>query len=336
MLCSLVLPLSAKPVIRKDSLPPYVVGVPYDHALQATGGAPPYRFFLASGRCPPGCNSIRPPAALRHAHEPGRWTGDFRVLDSKGDNDRALLPIISNVTIFRFISSPPTAAGLVTGRVEVIGGQEPLSFRVISGDPPQSFKLSQNSGAVEWTQDFAGVREIVIQVQDQNKTADSLLVRLGLPALSIETREAPKGFVNIPYSFTFRAAGGTPPYQWSHEFGLLPRGLKFDQASATLSGTPEVAGQQQFLISVTDAEKQRAQLFYILPIELNALEINQAVLGPAQRGRPYSFRLTSRGGQPPVKWALRQGSVLPPGIEFVADARSSGDAFPGRSLSGRC
>jgi hypothetical protein len=58
--------------------------------------------------------------------------------------------------------------------------------------------------------------------------------------------------LNVAYSATFSAAGGTGPYTWSLASGTLPTGLSLS-AAGVLSGTPTVPGTYSFQIEVTDS-----------------------------------------------------------------------------------
>ena len=62
------------------------------------------------------------------------------------------------------------------------------------------------------------------------------------------------GNVGVPYSVTFSATGGQPPYTWSapNISGLFP-GMSFNPATQVLSGTPNVAGAFSFTIQLTDS-----------------------------------------------------------------------------------
>lgn len=65
------------------------------------------------------------------------------------------------------------------------------------------------------------------------------------------TGSLPNGLVKHPYSSTVNAIGGTKPYAWSVSAGTLPTGLTLissTQTSATLGGTPTVAGTYTFTI----------------------------------------------------------------------------------------
>ncbi|NTW97353.1 MAG: hypothetical protein HGB28_02255 [Oscillochloris sp.] len=75
----------------------------------------------------------------------------------------------------------------------------------------------------------------------------------------------PAGLVDAPYSVTFAAAGGTPPYTWAvAPDSALPPGLILDPASGALSGTPTTAGAFGFRIQVTDSDGSTARGDYAI------------------------------------------------------------------------
>jgi N-acetylglucosamine-6-sulfatase len=55
------------------------------------------------------------------------------------------------------------------------------------------------------------------------------------------------------YFFQLEAVGGTPPYFWSMEDGVLPEGLSWNPAKARIVGNPARAGITRVLIQVTDS-----------------------------------------------------------------------------------
>jgi hypothetical protein len=61
------------------------------------------------------------------------------------------------------------------------------------------------------------------------------------------------GFLTIPYSHTFPATGGTPPYTFNLNAGVLPIGLSLNVTTGVVSGTPTQMGAFTFTINATDS-----------------------------------------------------------------------------------
>jgi len=66
----------------------------------------------------------------------------------------------------------------------------------------------------------------------------------GEVALGITTTSLSDGTVNVAYSATLVASGGTSPYTWSVVSGSLPDGLSLSTGGA-ISGTPTTEGRLQ-------------------------------------------------------------------------------------------
>ncbi|MCI0611424.1 putative Ig domain-containing protein, partial [bacterium] len=63
----------------------------------------------------------------------------------------------------------------------------------------------------------------------------------------------PNGTIGVPYSKTFSAFGGSPPYQFLLKYGELPDGITLDSSTGVLSGTATTPGQTSFLIAAVDS-----------------------------------------------------------------------------------
>ena len=88
--------------------------------------------------------------------------------------------------------------------------------------------------------------------------------------LTIVTKELPKASLWNPYGlehrhdFPLQAEGGVGSYGWGIVSGALPQGMKLE--GGMLSGSPEVTGQFEFTILVSD-KVQSVKKKYILTVE---------------------------------------------------------------------
>jgi alpha-tubulin suppressor-like RCC1 family protein len=70
--------------------------------------------------------------------------------------------------------------------------------------------------------------------------------------LAITSTPPPPGSVNMEYSDTLTASGGTPPYKWTIIAGSLPPGLRLFHRTGSLSGKPTATGTFAFTVQVHD------------------------------------------------------------------------------------
>jgi len=74
-----------------------------------------------------------------------------------------------------------------------------------------------------------------------------------VPPLVPSCNNPPGGLLLQPYSHTFTASGGTPPYTFAISAGALPPGLSLVAATGVASGTPTTYGVFTFTVQVTDS-----------------------------------------------------------------------------------
>ena len=72
---------------------------------------------------------------------------------------------------------------------------------------------------------------------------------------SITTSSLPDGTVNIAYSQTLAASGGSGTYTtWAITSGALPAELSIASSTGVISGTSTTAGTSSFTVQVTDSK----------------------------------------------------------------------------------
>ena len=81
---------------------------------------------------------------------------------------------------------------------------------------------------------------------DQNKPTTNKLNLSG---------NLPVGTVNESYNAVLAVGGGSSPYHFSVEAGILPPGISLNQATGTFSGVPSTAGTFSFEVVVTDSSR---------------------------------------------------------------------------------
>ncbi len=136
------------------------------------------------------------------------------------------------------------------GQVEMLTRIDPLgdvTTYTLSGMSAHAFRdITLGPDGALWLTDF-----------------DNRIGRVGAPSqpLIVSAFSLPLAHVGVPYSETFSATGGTPPYKWTMSGGNPgpPPGLTLDPSTGTISGTPLGApaflngGTFTFAVNVQDA-----------------------------------------------------------------------------------
>lgn len=143
-----------------------------------------------------------------------------------------------------------------------------------------------------------------------------------------QIRVAPDGLHDLtatlgsPYSQTFQAASGTPPYSFSARD--LPDGLSIGSGSGTVSGTATTPGRFEFILGVEDGSSNscHAEQTYRLDV-CSGFPIfspqsntpgNSYALPEAIRGGAYRTEIALICGSPPYQVDVPTG--LPAGLTF--------------------
>jgi len=303
------------------------VGTPYNSALVATGGIPPYTFAIIAGSLPPGLSLNSSTGAITGTPtSPGTFNFTAQVTDSNGAGATS---VTANCSIV--IAPLPISLACAGGTAQVgvpyssalvaTGGVPPYTFSIISGSLPPGLSLNTSTGAITGTPTQAGTFNFTAQVVDSTgskagtATANCSIV-VAPPAITLACAGG-TAQVGVPYSSALVATGGVPPYTFSIISGSLPPGLSLNTSTGAITGTPTQAGTFNFTAQVVDSTGSKAGTATAnCSIVVSPPAITLACAGgTAQVGVPYNSALVASGGVPPYTFSIISGS-LPPGLSL--------------------
>jgi hypothetical protein len=135
------------------------------------------------------------------------------------------------------------------------------------------------------------------------------------------------GTVNVGYTETLTAMGGTAPYTFSVSTGTVPAGLALS-SGGVLSGTPTTAGVSNFTVQATDASPSHRVGSNSYSLTIFTLNVTPETLPVGLAGSPYLVTLEASGTVTPYSFAVVSG-VLPDGLSLASDGTLSGTPTTG-------
>jgi uncharacterized repeat protein (TIGR03803 family) len=215
------------------------------------------------------------------------------------------------------------------------GGATPYTWGY-SGAFPAGLVVDSTTGVVTGTPKQFGVYQVTFGVQDSSAppqittTTLKLTIDSGLSLIG----SLNNGVVGTAYNVTATATGGLGPYKWSLTSGKLPDGLTLNTTTGVISGTPNVADNYAFVLSVSDSEgtPATATQSYTISTAVPPLAIEASHFDcTVQISCAGSFNAT--GGTPPYTWVTipdPSGAIFdnfPSGLTL-----SSNGSFAGKPL----
>ncbi|HKW99900.1 MAG TPA: putative Ig domain-containing protein [Bryobacteraceae bacterium] len=330
-------------ITTTSPLPQGEVGAAYSQQLNASGGSgsnnwqtinstsPPAGLTLSTSGMISGTPTVAGPVNFTVQvtdSAGGSTTKDFTLTIAAGPTITTA-PTLPNGTV----GAPYNSGSGVT--LTASGGTPGYTWSITSGSLPAGLNLDGTTGTINGTPTAAAnAVNFTVQVADaKNVTATkqfTITVASGLVISNAPT--LPSGEVNVGYSQTLTAVGGTSPYTWTITAGSPPGGVTLNPSTGALTGTPTASGAFNFTVKVTDSASVTSSTPFSLTIA-PVLAISTAPTLPGGSvGAGYSTTLNASGGVTPYSWsvtvgALPNGLTLNPSTGAINGTASSGGTF---------
>ncbi len=246
--------------IETESLPNGEVAVPYEIALEATGGREFYHWSLISGNVPPGLTLNSKGEITGTPTTSGTHNFTVRVIDSSRNQ------LIDTQSLSITVDTYGGSGYLISGSIQI--DSSPLGGVVLQGLPGNPVTSPNGEYIVAVSDGWSGTVTPTHSgyfFDPQNREYDDVDSSLSAQdyaayelTLHITTEWLLNGTEGYPYNQSLSVEGGTESYSWSISEGNLPYGLTLD-SDGNISGTPTYSDSFDFTVRVTDSSSPLPQ-----------------------------------------------------------------------------
>jgi hypothetical protein len=227
---------------------------------------------------------------------------------------RSLNLVLADPPLVVTSSSPLPPASLTlpySTQLSASGSRGSYTWSQSSGTIPPGLLLT-SMGTISGIPIKSGNYSFTVKVATAwANTTKSVTISVTAP-LKVSTATLADGTVGANYSASVGGSGGTTPYKWSIDSGLLPPGLAL--VGYKITGIPTTPGAYPFTVRVTDAYGRTATK--LLTITVYQLVIVTTAAPNGNQGVAYSFQFVADGGKGTYKWTRSSGS-LPAGLTLT-------------------
>ena len=303
------------------------VGELYSVQFQGTGGAAPYSYWTSSV-LPPGLSLGTTGAVAGVPNRAGTYPAisiSARDADGRIANSSSFTVVVSNPLAVSWAAASGRVGDNYSSVPSTTGGHAPL-FYVLNGALPGGLSFSSSSGAITGIPTTVGNFQVQIAVGDQDgRSAQTEFQTISVvpahvePPLAISGSPATSGQVDVAYSASFSAAGGSGDgYAYDLVGAPLPDGLTLTP-NGVISGSPTTAATYAGIqIRVTDSEAHTAlsNVFSIIVAPAPLLQLSGNPSAAAQVGVVYSANFVAFDGSGAGYTFTSIGAPLPPGLSL--------------------
>jgi uncharacterized protein (TIGR03437 family) len=304
-------------VFTNGTPPSAIIGQTYSFTFTVSGGITPYQYSVVNGSVPTGLTLSSSGVLAGIPTQTGGFGFTVRAVDANNSFTQFGYTITVAPSVFSF-----TTQSLPQGRVGVAysaalattGGQAPIVYALSPGGTfPPGLTVNTN-GTITGTPTTAGAYSFTAAARDSSAsqlvTQTQLTIVITSAPPSFLTTSLPEGTIDVSYTMTLSATGGTGQLNFSLLSGTLPQGLTLT-SNGTLSGTPRQSGAFPLTLRVTDsaAPPQTADLAAVLNIAApTPPTISNFIPAVGQLNFPYTTTFFASGGRQPYAFSIESGS----------------------------
>lgn len=242
--------------ITTTSLAPTLVGKPYTVKIGSSGAETQW-WSIDAGTLPPGLALTADGTLTGTPTTVGSYTFTIKLVSPgpvRSATQQLTLVVASPVA-----ASAPAAKPAEVGRPVKIapattGGAAPFSWTVARGSLPAGLVLDPATGAISGTPTAAGTSTFTLSVSEAAGTSASVEMTLTVaPKLQIATTKLALAQRGATYRERLVSRGGVAPVRWRFVRGSMPRGIRLDTRTGTLTGVPRRRGRYQLTLRASDS-----------------------------------------------------------------------------------
>lgn len=306
----------------------------YSSTVSASGGVAPYSYAVTAGALPAGLSLASNGAITGTPTAAGNFNVTITATDKSGftgNHAYSLAVAAPTLTVSPTSAPAATAETPFTATLTSAGGVAPYVYAVTAGTLPAGLTLATN-GVLSGTPSAAGTFSFTVTTTDANNFTASRAYSMAVaaPTVDIGPASLAAATAETAYSTTLAGTGGAAPYTYAVTAGALPAGVTL-AANGVLSGTPTVAGNFNFTVTVTDKGGFTGSRTYSLAVAAPTLSVSGANASGTV-GTAYSSAFTGSGGVAPYTYAVTAGS-LPAGLTLAANGQLTGNPTGAGSYS---